>query len=175
MASLEEKKKAVAELEEKFKTSKAAVFTDYRGIKVEEATDLRRNCRDAGVEFRVVKNTLTQRAAESSGAPDISQFMDGPTAVAFSYEDPVAPAKTLRDFMKKYRKLEFKGGLIEGAVVGADSVGKLADLPSKDVLVSMVLRGLNGPLTGLCGVLQGPIKKLVYALQAVQEKKEEAS
>lgn len=172
MASLEEKKKAVAELEEKFKTSKAAVFTDYRGIKVEEATDLRRSCRDAGVEFKVVKNTLTQRAAENSGAPDISRFLDGPTAIAFSCEDPVAPAKTLKGFMKKYRKLEIKGGLIEGDVVGSDSIQNLAELPSKDVLVSMVLRGLNGPLTGLCGVLQGPIRKLVYALNAVQEQKE---
>lgn len=175
MASLEEKKKAVAELEEKFKASKAAVFTDYRGIQVEEATDLRRNCRDAGVEFKIVKNTLTKRAADNSGAPDISQFLDGPTAIAFSCEDPVAPAKTLKDFMKKYHKLEFKGGLIEGAVVGADAIENLAELPSKDVLVSMVLRGLNGPLTGLCGVLQGPIRKLVYALQAVQEEKEKAS
>lgn len=171
MASLDEKKKVVAELEEKFKTSKAAVFTDYKGIKVDEATNLRRSCRDAGIEFKVVKNTLTKIAAENSGIPDISQFLEGPTAIAFSLEDPVAPAKTLMDFAKKNRKLEIKGGLIEGDVVGSSSIKALAELPSRDVLVSMVLRGLNGPLTGLCGVLQGPIRKLVYALKAVQDQK----
>ncbi|MGB4503303.1 MAG: 50S ribosomal protein L10 [Syntrophaceticus sp.] len=171
MASLDEKKKIVAELEEKLKTSKAAVFTDYKGIKVDEATNLRRSCRDAGVEFKVVKNTLTKIAAENSGIPDISQFLEGPTAIAFSLEDPVAPAKTLMDFVKKNRKLEIKGGLIEGEVVGSSSIKALAELPSRDVLVSMVLRGLNGPLTGLCGVLQGPIRKLVYALKAVQDQK----
>ncbi|HHV34253.1 MAG TPA: 50S ribosomal protein L10 [Syntrophomonadaceae bacterium] len=171
MASLDEKKKVVAELEEKLKTSKAAVFADYRGIKVEEATDLRRNCRDASVEFKVVKNTLMQIAAENSGHPDLNQFLEGPTAIAFANEDPVAPAKTLMDFMKKNRKLEIKGGLIEGEIVGVSSIKVLADLPSKDILVSMVLRGLNGPLTGMCSVLQGPIRKLVYALNAVRDQK----
>ncbi|CEO90137.1 MAG TPA: 50S ribosomal protein L10 [Syntrophaceticus sp.] len=171
MASLDEKKKVVAELEEKLKTSKAAVFADYRGIKVAEATDLRSVCRDAGVEFKVVKNTLTQIAAENSGFPELNQFLEGPTAIAFDYEDPVAPAKTLMDFIKKNRKLEIKGGLIEGEIVGLSSIKELADLPSRDVLVSMVLRGLNGPLTGLSCVLQGPIRKLVYALKAVQDQK----
>lgn len=171
MASLDEKKKVVAELEEKLKTSKAAVFTNYRGINVSEATNLRRSCRDAGVEFKVVKNTLAQIAAEKSGTPNISQFLEGPTAIAFSYEDPVAPAKTLMDFVKKNRKMEIKGGLIEGEVVGLPAIQSLAELPSKDILVSMVLRGFNGPLTGLCSVLQGPIRKLVYALRAVQDQK----
>jgi len=171
MASLDEKKQVVAELQQKLKESRAAVFTDYRGIKVSEATDLRRSCRDAAVEFRVVKNTLTQIAAKNSQTPDISQFLEGPTAIAFSLEDPVTPARVLMDFVKKNNKLEIKGGVIEGEVVGFSSIKTLADLPGRDVLVSMVLRGLNGPLTGLCGVLQGPIRKLAYALQAVQEQK----
>lgn len=171
MASLDKKKKVVAELEEKLKTSKAVVFADYRGIKVAEATDLRRTCRDAGVEFKVVKNTLTQIAAEKSGYPDLSRFLEGPTAIAFACEDPVAPAKILVDFMKKNHMLEIKGGLIEGKIAGASSINKLADLPGRDVLVSMVLRGLNGPLTGLCSVLQGPVRKLAHALKAVQDQK----
>ncbi len=171
MASLDEKKKVVAELEEKLKSSKAAIFTDYRGIKVGEATALRRLCRDAGVEFKVVKNTLTQIAAENIGYPEISDYLVGPTAVAFDNEDPVAPAKTLVDYAKKNRLLEIKGGFVEGQILGVSEIKTLASLPGRDVLVSMALRGLNGPLTGLCGVLQGPIRKLAYALVAIQEQK----
>lgn len=172
MHSLDEKKEIVAELEQKLKSSKTAIFTDYRGIKVEEATALRRSCRDAGVEYKVVKNTLTQIAAENSGFTELNKLLTGPTAIAFGYEDPVAPAKVLMDFAKKNKNLEIKGGLIEGQVVGTDQIKNLADLPSREVLLSQVLRGFNGPLVNLCSVLQGPIRKLVYALQAVQEQKE---
>ncbi len=172
MASLNDKKQAVAELEEKFNTSTSAVFADYRGLKVSEATDLRVGCREAGVDFKVVKNTLTKIAAENCGFSGLDQFLEGPTAIAFADEDPVAPAKVLMEFAKKNRKLEIKGGLIEGKIVDESSIKDLADLPSREVLLSMVLRGFTGPMTGLCSVLEGPIRKLVYALQAVQDQKE---
>lgn len=96
----------------------------------------------------------------------------GPTAIAFGLEDPVAPAKVLMDFAKKNKNFEIKGGLIEGKVVGFAGVKTLADLPSREVLLSQVLAGFNAPLTNLCSVLQGPMRKLVYALRAVQEQKE---
>ncbi|MDR9755154.1 MAG: 50S ribosomal protein L10 [Thermoanaerobacterales bacterium] len=119
MFTLEKKKEIVAELEQKLKSSKAAILADYRGIKVEEATDLRRACRDAGVEHTGnVKNTLTQIAAENSGFPELNELLTGPTAIAFGLEDPVAPAKVLMDFAKKNKNFEIKGGLIEGKVVG---------------------------------------------------------
>jgi large subunit ribosomal protein L10 len=172
MHSLDEKKQIVAELEQKLKSAKAAILADYRGIKVGDATDLRRTCRDAGVEYKVVKNTLTQIAAENVGFSELNELLAGPIAIAFGYEDPVAPAKVLMDFAKKNKKLEIKGGLIEGQVVGPAQIKNLADLPSREVLLSQVLRGFNGPLTNLCSVLQGPMRKLVYALQAVQEQKE---
>ncbi len=172
MLTLEKKKEIVAELEQKLKASKAAILADYRGIKVEEATDLRRACREAGVEYKVVKNTLTKIAAENSGFSELNQLLTGPTAIAFGLEDPVAPAKVLMDFAKKNKNLEVKGGLIEGKMCIRDRVKALADLPSREVLLSQVLAGFSAPLTNLCSVLQGPIRKLIYALQAVQEQKE---
>lgn len=171
MAGIDEKKKVVAELEEKFKSSKAAILTDYRGLKVADATLLRRTCREAGVDFRVVKNTLTQIAADNSGFQDLKKLLTGPTAIAFGLEDPVAPAKTLINFLKTNRSLEIKGGLVEGRIVGVPEIKALADLPGRDVLISRVMGGLNGPLTGFITVLQGPIRKLVYALNAVKEQK----
>lgn len=171
MASLDEKKKVVAELEERFKSSKAAIFADYRGLKVADATSLRSNCREAGVDFRVVKNTLTKIAAENSGLQELNELLTGPTAIAFGLEDPVAPAKTLVDFAKKNRLLEIKGGVVEGKFVELPEIKTLAELPGRDVLISQVMRGLNGTVAGFCTVLQGPIRKLVYALQAIQDQK----
>jgi len=172
MLKLEKKKEIVAELEQKLKSSKAAILADYRGITVEDATALRRACRDAGVEYKVVKNTLTQIAAKNSGFSGLNELLTGPTAIAFGLEDPVAPAKVLMDFAKKNKNFEIKGGLIEGKVVGFAGVKTLADLPSREVLLSQLLAGFNAPLTNLCSVLQGPMRKLVYALRAVQEQKE---
>ncbi|KUK36248.1 MAG: large subunit ribosomal protein [Clostridia bacterium] len=171
MAGIEEKKKIVAELEEKFKSSKSAIFTEYRGLTVEDANSFRRACREAGVEFRVVKNTLTRLAVERSGFKELSSLLTGPTAVAFGFEDPVAPAKVIFDFLKTKRSLEVKGGLVEGRIVGVSEIKSLADLPGRDVLLARVVGGLNGPLAGFVTVLQGPIRKLVYALNAVKDQK----
>jgi len=172
LITLEKKKEIVAELEQKLKSSKAAILADYRGITVEEVTNLRRACRDAGVEYKVVKNTLAKIAAENSGFSVLNELLTGPTAIAFGLEDPVAPAKVLMDFAKKNKNFEIKGGLVEGKLMGVSEIKTLADLPSREVLLSQVLRGFNAPLTNLCSVLQGPIRKLVYALKAVQEQKQ---
>ncbi|MGB9792556.1 MAG: 50S ribosomal protein L10 [Thermacetogeniaceae bacterium] len=171
MGRREEKAQIVAELTEKLKTSRAAIFVDYRGMNVAEATELRRSFREAGAEVRVVKNTLTRIAAERAGLEGLDGFLTGPTMIAFGFHDPVIPAKLLIDFSKNKRPLEIKGGLVEGRVVGVNEVKALADLPSRDVLISQVLRGLQGPLYGLVGVLQGPIRKLVYCLKAIQDQK----
>lgn len=167
---IDEKKKVVTELETKLKSSKAAIFTDYRGLNVTEATQLRRLFREAGVEFRVVKNTLTRIAAKQSGIQGIDQFLTGPTAIAFGFHDPIVPAKLLFDFAKANRNLGIKGGFVEGRVVGSKEVRFLADLPGREVLVSQLLRGLQCPLAGLQAVLQGPLRKLVYVLQAIQDR-----
>ncbi|HAA90671.1 MAG: 50S ribosomal protein L10 [Thermoanaerobacterales bacterium 50_218] len=171
MPRLEEKKKVVAEIEERLKSAKAAIFADYRGLNVAEATQLRRKFKEAGAEFRVVKNTLTRIAASRSGIEGIDEFLIGPTAIAFGFDDPVVPAKLLVEFIKENQKLEIKGGLIEGKVVKAAEVKSLADLPSRDVLISRVLGGLQAPIAGLQFVLKGPLQKLVYVLRAIEEQK----
>jgi len=171
MGKRDDKPQIVADLAKKLKSSKAAIFADYRGLNVADATQLRKSFREAGAEIRVVKNTLTRIAADQSGFEGLNEFLTGPTAVAFGFQDPVVPAKLLMDFTKTNRNLEIKGGLVEGRVVGAREIKALADLPSREVLVSQVLRGLQGPLAGLSAVLQGPIRKLVYGLKAIQDQK----
>src|SRR5690606_4679710 len=116
-ATIEEKKKIVEEITEKLKKSKTTVLTDYRGLNVAEVTELRKQLREAGVEFKVLKNTMSRRAAEAAGFTELEQHLVGPTAFAFSYEDVVAPAKVLYKFAKDHEALEIKAGLLEGEYV----------------------------------------------------------
>ncbi len=126
------------------------------------------------MEFKVLKNTLTILAAREVGMEEIVPYLTGPTAIAFGYDDPVTAAKIISEFAKKNKELEIKGGLVEGRVLGPEAVQALADLPSREVLLSMVLRAMQGPIAGMMNVLQGNIRNFVYALEAVRKKKEEA-
>ncbi len=148
------------------------VLTDYRVLIAAEMTALRKELREAGVEFKVFKNTLTTLAAQGAEMNDLVQFLTGPTAFAFGYDDPVAPAKIISEFAKKHKALEVKGGVVEGKVVGPEGVADLANLPSREVLLSMAMRGMQGPISGMVNVLQGNIRNLVYALEAVRKQKE---
>ncbi|MCX7921180.1 MAG: 50S ribosomal protein L10 [Clostridia bacterium] len=168
---LEQKKEVVRELTEKVKAAKAIVLADYRGLTVEQDTELRNALRKAGVEYRVVKNTLTRFAMKENGLVDIDGYLSGPTSIAMSDVDPVAPAKVMAEFAKKYEKLELKAGTVEGKVIGADGVKALADLPSREVLIAKVLGGFNAPISGFVNVLNGNIRGLVVALNAIAEKK----
>ncbi len=167
-----EKVAMVEEIQERLSKAQGAVLTDYRGLNAGDMTTLRKQLRDAGVEFKVLKNTLTILAAEELKMDELVPLLNGPTAFAFGYDDPVAPAKILSEFAKKNKALEIKGGLVEGKVVGPEGVANLADLPSREVLLSMVLRGMQAPMTGMVNVLQGNIRNLVYALEAVRKQKE---
>ena len=138
-----------------------------------QATELRRKLREAGVEFKVLKNTLTAIAAKKL-IRRVDLLLVGPTAIAFGYDDPVAPAKVLSEFAKTNPALELKGGLLEGKVLDVAGVKALADLPSREELLSQVLRGMQAPISGLVNVLQGTIRNLVYALDAVRKQKEAA-
>jgi len=148
------------------------VLTDYRGLNAAEMTALRKELRESGVEFKVFKNTLTTLAAQGAEMDDLVQYLTGPTAFAFGYDDPVAPAKIISEFAKKHKALEVKGGVVEGKIVGPEGVADLANLPSREVLLSMVMRGMQGPISGMVNVLQGNIRNLVYALEAIREQKE---
>lgn len=168
------KKKAVEELSAKIKEAKSIVLADYRGLTVEQDTALRNELRKAGVEYRVVKNSMTQFAVEENGLKDLEIYLSGPTSIAMSSEDLVAPAKVLSEFAKKFEKLEIKAGVVEGKVIDLNGVKALAELPSKEVLVAQVLGTLNAPITGFATVLNANIKGLAVALQAIVDKKASA-
>jgi large subunit ribosomal protein L10 len=167
----EEKQQAVSSLREKFSTTKIALLTDYRGLTVSEMTVVRKKLRDASVEYRVVKNNLAKIALEGTGMELLKDHFEGPTAVALSYDDVVAPAKILSDAAKKYKKLEIRAGILEGSLLNKDEVARIASLPSREELLGMFLRALQGPLTGFAGVLSAPLRNLANALNAVKDKK----
>lgn len=169
-----EKVAIVEELAAKFEESAAAIFTDYRGLDVQTITELRRQLRDGGVEYRVVKNTLTKLAAEKAQVVGVDQLLGGPTAIAFNPTDPVAPAKILSEFAKAHDQLEIRGGILNGQVIDADEVKRLASLPSREQLLAMVAMAMQGPIYGFVNVLHGTLRGLVYALDAVRRQKEEA-
>lgn len=172
MPSIEEKSKVVAEIKEKFQQASGVVLADYRGLTVAQVTQLRTKLRQAGVEYRVMKNTLVQRAANEIGVEGLDPYLEGPTAFAFS-TDPVAPAKIIADFVKenKLKTLSIKAGVLEGKVIGPAGVKALAELPPREVLLAMVVRGMQAPLAGMANVLQGPIRKMAYALEEVRKLK----
>ncbi|AIF42037.1 50S ribosomal protein L10 [Virgibacillus sp. SK37] len=159
---IEKKKQIVEEIADKFRASQTAVVVDYRGLDVAEVTELRKQLREAGIDFKVYKNTMTRRAVEAAELNDLSDVLVGPNAVAFSTEDVVAPARILNDFAKKHEALEIKGGVIEGKVATLEQIKELADLPNYEGMVSMLL-----------SVLQAPVRNFAYATKAIAEQKEE--
>ena len=170
-----EKEAAVLELKDKFNRAQAVILTDYRGLTVAEITELRRKLREANLEYRVAKNTLTRLAASEILGEQLDPYLVGPTAMAFAYEDPVAPAKLLTEFTKTYKTLKLKGGVLDGKVIDADGVKELAELPPYEVLIAQLLGVLVGPIRGLATVLGGPHRNLVYALNSIREEKEKAA
>lgn len=169
-----EKQQIVDELKDKFAKTKVVIVADYKGLNVAAMNSLRRKLREADVEFKVVKNTLLVRASEGTDAALIADHFKGPSAVAFSYEDPVAPAKVLTDFAKENEKLEIKIGAMDGKVIDAAGIRALSALPSREVLLAQVLSAMNGVPTGLVRTLNAIPAKLLYALQAIREQKEAA-
>lgn len=156
---LQQKQEIVATLSEKLKTAAAGVFVDYCGLTVEQDTKLRNNLREAGVEYAVVKNTLTKRAANEAGFTDFDEILNGPTALAMSFDDVVAPAKVLADFAKDNDALEIKAGFMEGKAMTMDEINALSKIPSKDTLYGMLAGGLNSIIAGLARALNAVAEK----------------
>lgn len=161
---IEMKKQLVSEIAEQFKNSVSTVIVDYQGLSVAEATELRKQLREAGVDFHVYKNTMVRRAVEEAGIEGLDELLSGPNAIAFSKEDVIAPAKVLHSFSKDNEALEIKGAVVEGVVTSVEDVKKIATLPSKEGLVSMFL-----------SVLQAPMRNFAYAVKAVSEQKEKGT
>ncbi len=172
MSIRSEKEAVVSEVREKLDKAKSVVLTDYRGLNVAEVTLLRKKLREAKVEYRVIKNTMTRFAAKDLGLEAMDPYLEGPTALAFSYEDPAAAPKILTEFAKTSKKLTIKGGMIEGKVIDEIGVQTLADLPPREVLLSMVLAGIQTPIVNWVSVLNAPIRGFIYALDGVRKQKE---
>lgn len=164
MGKIAEKQQVVEEIAEKLSESQTTVLVDYRGLNVEEVTELRKQLRENNIDYKVYKNTLARRAIADTDLVDLEESLIGPTAIAFSKDDVVAPAKVLYDFAKNHNALEIKGGVIEGEVVTIDQLEELSTLPDHDGLVSMLL-----------SVLQAPIRNLAYATKAIAEQKEDGA
>lgn len=172
MSAREEKVRIVEEIKQKLSQSSSAVLVDYRRLTVEEVTQLRKEFRENGVDYKVYKNTLTELAVKELGYEGLIPYLAGPTAIAFGVKDPVAPAKILTENIKKLKKMELKAGLVDGKVIDVEGVKALAELPSREELIAKMLGSMNAPITGLVRVLNGPIRGLVVALNAIREQKE---
>lgn len=162
--AIAKKAQEVDEIAVKFSEAVSIVVVDYRGLTVEEVTNLRKQLRDANVEMKVIKNSILSRAAVKAGLKGMEDVFLGPTAIAFSNEDVVAPAKIINDFAGTAKALEIKGGVIEGKVSSVEELIALAKLPNREGLLSMLL-----------SVLQAPVRNVAYAVNAVAESKEEVA
>jgi large subunit ribosomal protein L10 len=167
-----EKVAVVEDLERRLRASQVVILTDYRGLTVDEIGALRGRLKEANIEYRVAKNTLLAIAAKRCGYEDLSQFLSGPTAVVFGQDDPSVPARLLQEFIRQYRKLEIKGGVVSGEALDAASMRALATLPSRMELLTRTVGMIQAPLRMMVLVLSGPARGLVTALDALRAKRE---
>ncbi|NLZ39027.1 MAG: 50S ribosomal protein L10 [Firmicutes bacterium] len=167
----QEKERIVAEVKEDLNKAASAIVTDYRGLNVEQMTTLRRALRAENVKYVVIKNTLVRIAARELGYEALEPYLEGPTAIAFGFEDPVAPAKVLTKYAKEFDKLEIKGGLLEGDLIDQARIKALAALPSREVLLAQVAGAFAAPMAGFAGAAQALLQKFVGTLDAIREKK----
>jgi large subunit ribosomal protein L10 len=170
-----DKKKQIAEnLKERFSKSKVVIVTDYKGLDVMAINALRRKLREAEIDYQVAKNTLLIRASEGTDVALIKDYFVGPSAIAISYDDPVAPAKVLTDFAKENQKLEIKAGVMGDTLLDVDAIKSLASLPSREVLLGQVLSAMNGVPTAFVRVLNGVTGNFLNVLNAIKDQKEAA-
>jgi large subunit ribosomal protein L10 len=167
------KSKVVEILKENISRSKLLVLTDYLGFSVKEMTQLRRQLRAENSEVKVIKNTLVERAVKESGLGELAGHLKGPTAVILGYQDTVGPLKVLVKFIKDAEKGTIRIGVLDEKVFSQGDLTAISKLPSREVLLAKVVGSLQSPIVGLVNVLQGPIRKLVYVLSAVRDKKEQ--
>ena len=172
--NLTEKKKIVENLQDRFSKTSIVIVTDYKGLDVATINDLRRKLREEHVEFQVVKNTLLTRASAETDVGLIKEHFKGSSAVALSYDDPVAPAKVLTNFAKDHEELEIKGGVLNGQVLELNDIKTLSAMPSRDQLLGKLVSTLNAVPASFVRTLGEIPKKLLYVLLAVKEQKEAA-
>lgn len=161
----------ITDLKDKFSRAKAVVFTDYKGMTVAELTELRRQLKRSSLEYRVVKNTLAKIASRDTDISVAAETFKGPVAVAIGYDDPVLVAKRVLEFTKTNEKLQVKGAVVEGKFCGQKEVKEIAELPSREILLSMLAGVLQAPLSKLARGLSGTVACFGYAMEAAKSKK----
>src|SRR3989344_3450327 len=167
-----QKKEIIEVLKEKFKTMKSAVFVNFSGIPVKEINNLRNTCQEENVGYLVAKKTLFKKVLSESGYEGVQdQKFEGEVAAVIGFEDEVAPAKLVSDFIKEHDKMKIIAGILEGSLIDENKIKALAKLPSKQELLAKAIGSIAAPLSGLVNVLQGNIRGLVYTFKAMSEKK----
>jgi large subunit ribosomal protein L10 len=167
-----QKAQVIDDLEQKLRDSRGAVLLNYRGLNMKDITALRRTLSEEHVEFVVAKNTLLRIAADRAHIDISPELTEGPTAIAFGMADEVAPARLLRDFVRRNRVVSIKGGLVGGHSMTADQVDRLAELPPKQVLLAQLLGAFQAPLSQTLGVLQAPVREVAGLAQALLDKQQ---
>jgi len=170
----EEKKQFVSDLHNRLEKAQGTFLVHYKGLKVEDISRLRNELRNIGVEFQVVKNRLLKFACEGTETESIKDDMQGPSAIALTFDDVVGPAKTLVNFAKDFKQLEVKKGQVSGKVMDADDIKQLATLPTRDVLLAQTLSAMQAVPAGFVRVLGGIIGQLMNVLKAIEQQKEAA-
>ena len=171
---LDQKVKIVEELHERFKESKVVILTDYKGLDVGSMNDLRRKLREENIDYRVVKNTLLRRASEGTDAARIKDDFKGPSAIAMSFDDPVAPARVLTKYAEDNKKFEIRLGVMGEKVLSLDDIKALSSLPTREVLLAKVLSAMIAVPTGLVSALSDVPRRMINVIQAIKEQKEAA-
>ena len=167
----EAKKATVAELKEEFSAARTTIVADYRGLTVSEIQAVRRALRGEGITYRVVKNRLAKIAAQEAGQTELSEMLEGPTALAMGAGDEVVLARTFLDAVRPYKTVVVRGAVLNGKRVGSDSVSRLATLPSRDMLLAQLAGGMASPLTTMASLFAAPLRNLGYALSQLAEQK----
>lgn len=170
-----EKEAVVEEVTAIFQKAKSVFITDYTGLTVEKMSAFRRKCREASVDYLVVKNTLARMGAEKAGWKDLGPYFKGPSAIAYSFVDPVAPARVIQEFLKENEKPKIKVSIFEGQFIGPERVKEIATLPSREELIAKLLGELNAPIQGLVFGLNALLTQFVRTVDAIRESKEKAS
>jgi large subunit ribosomal protein L10 len=167
-----EKEAAIREVAELFRRSKSVFVTDFSGLNVEKIMLLRKKCREAKVGYLVVKNTLARLSAEKAGWNQMGPYFKGPSAIAYSFDDPSSPARVIKEFNKTHDKPKIKVSMFEGVFYGPESMDVIASLPSRQELIAKVVGGFNNPIQGLVGTLSGLLRKLVGTIDAIRSQRE---
>ena len=157
-----QKQVVIDEIKDKFERAESVVVIDYIGITVAEADEMRRKLREANVDYTVYKNTLVKRAIAGTDNESLAEILDGPSAFAFSYDDATAPARVLNDSIKEYKKMEFKGGIVEGEFYDKDAIQQIASIPSRDVLISKFMGSIQSHISSFARV----VKQIAEAKEA---------